>query len=54
MIRTALRNPIAFQERLIPDEKERISATLVELVGDKLPSSAHWRKITIGPATPSR
>ena len=28
----ALRNPIAFQERLIPDEKERISATLVELV----------------------
>ena len=29
----ALRNPIAFQERLIPDEKERISATLIELVG---------------------
>jgi len=28
----ALRNPIAFQERLIPDEKERISATLIELV----------------------
>jgi molybdopterin adenylyltransferase len=28
----ALRNPLAFQERLIPDEKERISATLVELV----------------------
>jgi molybdopterin adenylyltransferase len=28
----ALKNPIAFQERLIPDEKERISATLVELV----------------------
>jgi hypothetical protein len=24
------------------------------LVGDKLPSSAHWRKVTIGPATPSR
>ncbi len=28
----ALRNPITFHERLIPDEKERISATLVELV----------------------
>ena len=28
----ALRNPITFQERLIPDEQERISATLVELV----------------------
>jgi molybdopterin adenylyltransferase len=28
----ALRNPITFQERLIPDEKERISATLIELV----------------------
>ena len=28
----ALRNPITFQERLIPDERERISATLVELV----------------------
>ncbi|MBC5782154.1 molybdopterin adenylyltransferase [Ramlibacter sp. USB13] len=28
----ALKNPIAFQERLIPDEKDRISATLVELV----------------------
>jgi len=28
----ALKNPITFQERLIPDEKERISATLVELV----------------------
>ena len=28
----ALRNPIAFEPRLIPDEKERISATLVELV----------------------
>jgi molybdopterin adenylyltransferase len=27
----ALKNPITFQERLIPDEKERISATLVEL-----------------------
>jgi molybdopterin adenylyltransferase len=27
----ALRNPVAFQERLIPDDKERISATLVEL-----------------------
>jgi molybdopterin adenylyltransferase len=27
----ALKNPIAFQERLIPDEKERISATLIEL-----------------------
>jgi molybdopterin adenylyltransferase len=28
----ALKNPIAFEPRLIPDEKERISATLVELV----------------------
>jgi molybdopterin adenylyltransferase len=28
----ALKNPITFQERLIPDEKERISATLIELV----------------------
>jgi molybdopterin adenylyltransferase len=28
----ALHNPITFQERLIPDEKDRISATLVELV----------------------
>jgi molybdopterin adenylyltransferase len=27
-----LRNPITFQERLIPDEKARISATLIELV----------------------
>jgi molybdopterin adenylyltransferase len=28
----ALKNPITFHERLIPDDKERISATLVELV----------------------
>lgn len=28
----ALKNPVTFQERLIPDEKERISATLIELV----------------------
>jgi molybdopterin adenylyltransferase len=28
----ALKNPITFQERLIPDEQERISATLIELV----------------------
>jgi molybdopterin adenylyltransferase len=28
----ALRNPITFEPRLIPDEQERISATLVELV----------------------
>jgi molybdopterin adenylyltransferase len=28
----ALRNPVTFQERLIPDEKERISATLIALV----------------------
>lgn len=28
----ALKNPVTFAERLIPDEKERISATLVELV----------------------
>lgn len=28
----ALRNPITFEERLIPDEKEHISATLIELV----------------------
>lgn len=30
----ALRNPLAFSERLIPDEKERISAALVELVDE--------------------
>jgi len=29
---TALRNPITFEPRLIPDEQERISATLVDLV----------------------
>ena len=28
----ALKNPLAFEERLIPDEQDRISATLVELV----------------------
>ena len=28
----AVKNPITFEERLIPDEKERISATLIELV----------------------
>ena len=28
----ALRNPIAFEPRLIPDERERIAATLIELV----------------------
>jgi molybdopterin adenylyltransferase len=28
----ALKNPVTFEPRLIPDEKERISATLVELV----------------------
>ena len=28
----ALRNPISFEERLIPDEQGRISATLIELV----------------------
>lgn len=28
----ALHNPIAFEPRLIPDEQERISATLIELV----------------------
>ena len=28
----ALKNPITFEPRLIPDEQERISATLVELV----------------------
>ena len=28
----ALTNPVTFQARLIPDEKERISATLIELV----------------------
>jgi molybdopterin adenylyltransferase len=28
----AIKNPIAFEPRLIPDEKERISAALVELV----------------------
>ena len=29
---TALQNPLQFEARLIPDEKERISATLIELV----------------------
>jgi molybdopterin adenylyltransferase len=29
----ALKNPITFEPRLIPDEKERISAALVELAG---------------------
>ena len=29
----ALQNPITFEARLIPDERERISATLIELVG---------------------
>ncbi len=28
----ALKNPLTFEPRLIPDEKERISATLIELV----------------------
>lgn len=28
----ALKNPVTFQERLVPDERERISATLQELV----------------------
>ena len=28
----ALKNPVQFDSRLIPDEKERISATLIELV----------------------
>ncbi len=31
-LRRALRNPLAFEPRLIPDEQDRISATLVELV----------------------
>jgi molybdopterin adenylyltransferase len=31
----ALKNPVTFEERLIPDEKDRISATLVELVDAK-------------------
>lgn len=31
-LKRALHNPISFEPRLIPDEKERISATLVELV----------------------
>jgi molybdopterin adenylyltransferase len=30
----ALKNPLTFSERLIPDEQERISATLVELVDE--------------------
>jgi len=29
---TALKNPLQFEPRLIPDEKERISTTLIELV----------------------
>lgn len=31
-LKRVLHNPIAFEPRLIPDEKERISATLIELV----------------------
>ena len=31
-LKRALHNPIAFEPRLIPDEMERISATLIELV----------------------
>jgi molybdopterin adenylyltransferase len=31
----ALKNPITFEERLIPDEKARISQTLIELVDAK-------------------
>ncbi|MCE1249250.1 MAG: molybdopterin adenylyltransferase [Comamonadaceae bacterium] len=31
-LKRALQNPIAFEPRLIPDERERISATLIELV----------------------
>ncbi|MGD9775207.1 molybdopterin adenylyltransferase [Diaphorobacter sp.] len=31
-LKRALHNPIAFEPRLIPDEKERISATLIALV----------------------
>lgn len=31
-LQSALLNPITFDARLIPDEKERISATLIELV----------------------
>ena len=30
-LKRALRNPIQFEPRLIPDERERISATLIEL-----------------------
>ena len=30
----ALKNPVTFSERLIPDERERISASLVELVDE--------------------
>ena len=33
-LQRALRNPVAFEERLIPDEQATISATLVELVDD--------------------
>ncbi|GAA3994070.1 molybdopterin adenylyltransferase [Comamonas faecalis] len=32
-LKRALHNPITFEPRLIPDEQERISATLVELAG---------------------
>ncbi|MBS0392467.1 MAG: molybdopterin adenylyltransferase [Proteobacteria bacterium] len=31
-LKRALHNPISFEPRLIPDERERISATLIELV----------------------
>ena len=38
----ALRNPIHFEPRLIPDEQQRISDTLVELV-DAGPNKVHFR-----------
>ena len=34
-LKRALKNPIRFEPRLIPDEQERISATLIELVDHK-------------------
>src|SRR4051794_32551203 len=33
----ALKNPLTFEERLIPDEKAGISATLIELVAANCP-----------------
>ncbi len=40
----ALKNPIEFEPRLIPDEADRISATLIELVDAGLLAGADHRR----------